>query len=58
MNHLLKAKKEFTNLNKQEILGDTEYILKNELDIACFLHDMAYGDFADLARRTFSVLRD
>ena len=31
--------------------GDTEYIYKNELDKACFEHDMAYGDFKDLARR-------
>ena len=40
--------------------GDTKYIYKNELDKACFQHDMAYGDFKDLARRTASdkVLRD
>ena len=31
--------------------GDTEYIYKNELDKACFEHDVAYGDFKDLARR-------
>ena len=30
--------------------GDTNYIYKNELDKACFQHDMAYGDFN--ARRT------
>ena len=34
--------------------GDTSYIYKNELDKACFQHDMAYGDFKDLARRTAS----
>ena len=40
--------------------GDTNYIYKNELDKACFQHDVAYGDFKDLARRTASdkVLRD
>ena len=39
---------------------DTDYIYKNELDIACFQHDMAYGDFKDLTRRTTSdkVFRD
>ena len=39
---------------------DTNYIYKNELDKACFQHDMAYGDFKDLARRTASdkILRD
>ena len=40
--------------------GDISYIYKNELDKACFQHDMAYGDFKDIARRTASdkVLRD
>ena len=33
---------------------DTKYIYKTELDKACFQHDMAYGDFKDLARRTAS----
>ena len=27
---------------------DTSYIYKNELNKACFQHDMAYGDFKDL----------
>ena len=31
--------------------GDTNYIYKNELDKACFQHDMAYGDFKNLAKR-------
>ena len=34
--------------------GDTKYIYRNELDKACFQHDMAYRDFKDLARRTAS----
>ena len=57
VDHLLKTKKEFTNLKKQE---DTNYIYKNELDKACFQHDMAYGDFKYLAeRKAFDkVLRD
>ena len=40
--------------------GDTKYICRNELDKACFPHDMAYGDFKDLTRRTASdkFLRD
>ena len=39
---------------------DTSYIYKNGLDKACFQHDMAYGDFKDLQRRTASdkFLRD
>ena len=41
-------------------MGDSRYIYKNELDKACFQHDMAYGDFKDLGRRTVldKVLRD
>ena len=47
-------------IQKFKETGDTNYIYKNELDKACFQHDMAYGDFKNLARRTFSdkVLRD
>ena len=32
--------------------GDTKYIYRNELDRACFQHDMACGDFKDLEGRT------
>ena len=47
-------------IQKFKETGDTMYIYKNELDKACFQHDMAYGDFKDLKRRTASdkVLRD
>ena len=40
--------------------GDTNYIYKNELDKACFQHDMAHGKYKDLERRTQSdkVLKD
>ena len=34
--------------------GDSQYIYQNELDKACFQHDMAYEDFKDLNRRTIS----
>ena len=46
--------------NKETETGDTNYIYKDELDKACFQHDMAYGDLKDLGRRTASdkVLRD
>ena len=41
-------------------MGDSRYIYQNELDKVCFQHDMAYGDFKDLNRRTASgkVWRD
>ena len=40
--------------------GNIDFIYKNELNKACFQHDMAYGKAKDLARRTQSdnVLRD
>ena len=40
--------------------GNTDFIYKNELDKACFQHDMAYDKSKDLAKRTQSdkVLRD
>ena len=39
---------------------NTDFICKNELDKACFQHDMAYGKSKDLAKRTQldKVLRD
>ena len=59
-----RACRPFTK-NKERIqkfieTGDSNYIYKNELDKACFQHDMAYGDFKDLERRIASdkVLRD
>ena len=47
-------------IQKVKETGDTKYIYRNELDKACFLHDMAYGDFKDLTRRTAAdkVLRE
>ena len=39
-------------IQKFKETGDTSYIYKNELDKAFFQHDMAYGDFKDLAKRT------
>ena len=51
--------------NKEKIekfmkTGNTDFIYKNELDKACFQHDMAYGKSKDLVRKTQSdkVLRD
>ena len=40
--------------------GGSKYIYKDELDKACFQHDMAYGDFKDLKKRAAAdkVLRD
>ena len=34
-------------IQKFKETGDTKYIYRNELDKACFQHDMAYEDFKD-----------
>ena len=40
--------------------GNTNYIYRNDLDKACFQHNMAYGKYKDLTKRTQSdkVLRN
>ena len=47
-------------INKFKETGDSRYIYQNELDKTCFQHDMAYGHFKDLSRRTAAdkVLHD
>ena len=52
--------KEHKEYQKQKNPGNSRYIYQNKLDKACFQHDMAYGDFKDLPRRTASdkVLHD
>ena len=47
-------------IQKFKETGNANYIYKNELDKACFQHDIAYEDFKDLKRGTFSekVLKD
>ena len=54
----------FTN-NKERIQKckqtvDSRYIYRNEFDKVCFQHDMAYGSFKDLTKRTAAetFLRD
>ena len=39
-------------IQKFKGIGDTNYIYKNELDKACFVHDAAYSDSKDLIKRT------
>ena len=39
-------------IQKFKETGDTGYIYKNELDKACFTHDVAYSDSKDLTKRT------
>ena len=41
-------------IQKFKETGDSRYIYQNELDKACFQHDMTYRDFKDVARRTTS----
>ena len=37
-------------IQKFKQTGDSRYIYNNELDKACFQHNMAYGDSKDLAK--------
>ena len=52
--------KDKERVQKFKEIRDSRYIYQNELDKACFQHDMAYEDFKDLSRRTASdkILRD
>ena len=52
-----KNKERIKNFKETE---DSRYIYRNELDKACFEHEMSYQDFKDLNRRTTvkKVLRD
>ena len=57
MDHLRKNK---DRIQKFKEIGDSRNVYQSELDKACFQHDMAYGDFKDLTRRTASdkILRE
>ena len=39
-------------IQKFKETGDTNYVYKNELHKACFVHDAAYSDSKDLTKRT------
>ena len=56
MVHLLKIKE----IKKFKETGDSRYIYQNKFNKGFFQHDMAYGDFKDLNRRTATdkVLHD
>ena len=47
-------------IQKFKKIEDTKYIYRNERDKTYFQHDMAYGDFKNLAKKTASdkVLRE
>ena len=47
----LKTKKEYKTIKK---IPGSRYIYKNELNKACFQHDIANCDFKNLPRRTAS----
>ena len=40
-------------IQKFKETGYTNYIYRNELDQACFQHEMAYEDFKDFSKITF-----
>ena len=57
---IYKKTKNKERIQKFKETGDAQYIYQNELDKACFQHDIAHGDFKDLTGRTASdkILRD
>ena len=57
MDHLLNRNKK---IQKFKETGDTNYIYKNELDKACFVHDAAYFDSKGFTKRTVAdkILRN
>ena len=52
--------KKTERIKKNKETEDSQYIYQNELDKACFQHNMVYGDFKDLTKRTTSdkILHD
>ena len=52
---MIITKKNKEIIQKFKETGHSRYVYQNELDKACFQHDMAYGDFKDLNRRTTAV---
>ena len=47
----LVVRKNKERIQKFMQTGDTNYIYKNDLDKACFQHDMAYGKYKDLTKQ-------
>ena len=45
-------------IKKFKKTGDSRYIYRNELDKACFQHDMAYEDFKDLILLKIPIMMD
>ena len=41
-------------IQKFKETDDTNYLYKNELDKACFVHDAAYSDSKDITKRTIA----
>ena len=41
-------------IQKFKETGDTNYVFKNELDKACYVHDASYSDSKDLTKRSIA----
>ena len=51
---MVHSQKNKERIEKFMQTGNTNFIYENELDKACFQHDMAYGKTKDLVKRTQS----
>ena len=49
--------KNIESIQKSMQTGNRNYIYRNNLDDACFQHDMAYGNYKDLTKKQNKVLR-
>ena len=52
--HVVHSQKNKERIEKFMQTRNSDFIYKNELDKACFQHDMAYGKLNDLIKRTQS----
>ena len=60
VDHSQKIEKKQERIQRFKETGNARYFYQNKQNKPCFQHEMAFGDFKDLTRRTFSdkVLRD
>ena len=54
---LYHSQKSKERIEKFKETGDVQYIYRNELDKACFEHDMSYWDFKDPASDKIHVIK-
>ena len=54
LSYCLKCRKNTKSKNQRVVRRESRYIYQNELNKSCFQHDIAYGHFKYLTRRSAS----